>query len=238
MLDTTHPVETPEGVGIDLILAGPPSRSLAWMIDFAIKIGVLLGLGFVLSLFQAFGIAVLLVVFFLMEWFYPVFFEVYWHGQTPGKRALGIAVVYQDGTPVGWRGSLLRNLLRAADMLPVLPIGAGLFLPLYGFGLFTALFNRRFQRLGDLIAGTVVVYEESRATRGEDFPETKPAAPPIPLQLSEQRALISFAERATRLPEGRQAELGDILKPLTGKSGMNGVAALRSYAAWFTGSRG
>ena len=95
MLDTTHPVETPEGVVIELLLAGPLPRAAAWLIDAAIRIFSLTLLGLLLLLFFGnIGAGVWLILYFLTDWLYPVFFEVYYKGQTPGKRAMSLAVVH------------------------------------------------------------------------------------------------------------------------------------------------
>lgn len=87
---------------------------------------------------------------FLLEWFYPIIFEVYRQGQTPGKKVMAIKVLQDNGIPVGWPTSLIRNLLRAVDFLPMM----------YGFGVVSMLIARNFRRLGDLAAGTLVVYVE------------------------------------------------------------------------------
>ena len=99
---------------------------------------------------------------------YPIWFEVKRDGATPGKRVMGIRVVQRNGAPVGWGPSVLRNLLRTADFLPV-----G-----YGFGLLSILFSGSFRRLGDLAAGTVVIRSQvvAPALRGRDVPPTPPAA--------------------------------------------------------------
>jgi len=147
LLDTARAVETPEGVTIDLRVAGPVPRALAFAIDFGIRALVYLGLAVGLATLGRFGTGVLLIAFFGLEWFYPVLFEVYGQGATPGKRMLGLRVVHDDGVPVGWSGAMIRNLLRAVDFLPFF----------YGCGLVSMLLTRDFKRLGDLAARTVVV---------------------------------------------------------------------------------
>ena len=93
------------------------------------------------------GPALILLVF-AGEWFDPVLFEVLADGQTVGKRAVGIRVVHEDGTRIGWSASLLRNLLLAADWIP----GTG------ALGLASMLASARFRRLGDRAAGTLVIH--------------------------------------------------------------------------------
>src|SRR5215470_4339864 len=125
MLDTTRRVPTPEGIELTLRLAGPVPRAIAWAIDLAIRAGLLFLVMMVASPLGRAGVGVLLITAFFVEWLLPAWFETNWNGQTPGKRALGLAVLNDDGTPVRWPGALTRNLLRAVDFLPIL----------YGIGL-------------------------------------------------------------------------------------------------------
>ena len=90
MLDTSRSIETPEGVELGLRLAGPVGRGYAWMIDLLIRFAVYIALGTVTGIFGAFGMGLYLIIVFLMEWFYPVIFELYNNGATPGKRSMGI----------------------------------------------------------------------------------------------------------------------------------------------------
>jgi uncharacterized RDD family membrane protein YckC len=149
LLDTRYRVEIPGGINLEAQVVGPIPRSLAFAIDLAIR-GIIV---FVLSIaaipFGAFGLGggFFLIFLFAIEWLYPVLFEVFWRGQTPGKKALGISVINDDLTPVTLGTSLVRNLLRTIDFLPLF----------YLAGLVTMLCNRRFQRLGDLAAGTLVI---------------------------------------------------------------------------------
>ncbi len=101
-------------------------------------------------------VALLLLVNFLLLWGYYVAFELLWDGQTPGKRAIGLRVLRDSGHPLGFLDSLIRNLLRLVDFLPLY----------YGIGVLTMLIDARWRRLGDLAAGTIVVKERSdlRAT--------------------------------------------------------------------------
>ncbi|MDB5888289.1 MAG: hypothetical protein JWM03_1161, partial [Rhodocyclales bacterium] len=150
-IDTLRPVTTPELIELRLHPAGLLPRSLACLIDTAVRMAIMMALGVPLSALGRFGGGLLLLVYFLLEWFYPVLFEVLGDGATPGKRSLGLKVLNDDGTPVGWGPSLTRNLLRAADFLP-----AG-----YGLGIVSMLLHREFRRLGDIVAGTVVVYRDA-----------------------------------------------------------------------------
>ena len=224
MLENRAAIETPEGVELLLTPAGPGARILAYLIDGLIRLVIFLVLSLAFSFFGLFGKGMYFLCFFLLEWFYPVFFEVFRQGATPGKKALRLRVLYDNGTPVTFSGSMVRNLLRAVDFLPLL----------YSLGIVSMLMRRDFKRIGDLAAGTWVVY---------DF--EKPAPPviqaqgsevlPYPLDLDEQRALIGFAERSATLSRQRQAELANLLTPLTHLKDDAAVGYLQRVANGLTG---
>jgi uncharacterized RDD family membrane protein YckC len=202
-LDTIHTVETPEGVELALRCAGPIPRGFAWVIDFVLRGIAMLLVGWALSTLGQASMGIILVVAFFTEWLYPVFFEVLWHGRTPGKRVFGLAVIRDDGLPVDWGSSFLRNLLRVADFLP----------GMFGAALISMMASRSFKRLGDLAAGTIVVYSASEAVLPWQF-ETKSNvlahAPVVALTLEEQRSVIAFAARARLLGKARADELASV----------------------------
>ena len=214
MLDTARRVATPEGVEITLRVAGPVPRALAYALDLLLRGAVMFALMIAVSALGNFGSAIMLLAAFMLEWLYPVFFEVLSAGATPGKRAMGLIVLNDDGTPVRWPASLTRNLLRAIDFLPFL----------YFIGFVTMVANRDFKRLGDLAANTLVVYRDEKPAAAS-IPEASPIAPSIPLTLAEQRTLLDFSERSNRLTAERAAELAEIVAPLT--SGHSGPAAVQ-----------
>ena len=225
-LDTIQPLETPEGVDLSLIPAGPVPRAMAWAIDFAIRVATIFVFAMAVSSLNQLGVGLILIAWFLIDWFYPVVFEVLWRGRTPGKMALQLAVVREDGTPVSWPESTVRNLLRAVDFLP----------GCFGVALGSMLLSRRFQRLGDMAAGTLVVYRAERARKVETpRPGAEALAPPIPLSVDEQRAVLDFADRAHALNVERAEELASIAAPSLGIA-REPVAALRSMAAWLRGN--
>lgn len=226
MLDTRHAVATPEGVDLELVPVGAVARASAFSIDLLIRGAALGVIAAVLGMLGALGMGLFLLLAFLIEWFYPVAFEVLGHGATPGKRAIGICVVESDGRPVGFSASVIRNLLRSADFLPFL----------FGFGILFMLFHPRFQRLGDLAAGTLVVWAPT-PIKIPALPEAAVIAPGIKLRLPEQKAVIAFAERSVRLSPSRQEELADILAPLTQVSAEKGVGKLHGMARYLAGER-
>jgi uncharacterized RDD family membrane protein YckC len=129
----------------------------AYLLDLLIRGVVLLVVSLILlvamSGSQAVG-GVVMVLAFVLEWGYYVLFETIAGGRTIGKRALGLRVVKEGGYPIGFIDSVLRNLLRGADILPFF----------YVVGLFAMAGDSRFRRIGDRVAGTLVVVEEkSRA---------------------------------------------------------------------------
>ncbi len=220
LLDTIRTVETPEGVELSLHLAGPAPRAAAYFIDFLIRAGIYLLISIIAGILGELGLGLWLVTMFMLEWFYPVIYEVT-RGATPGKRSLGLVVVHDNGTPIGWRASLLRNLLRAADFVPFC----------YGLGLSVMLVNKDFKRLGDIAAGTVVVYrpQERKLTR---IPPAEAVAPPPLLRTEGMHAVLQFAERHDTLTLARQVELASVLQPVTDQSGERAVRSLLSFANW------
>jgi uncharacterized RDD family membrane protein YckC len=251
MLDTPRVVTTPEGIELTLNVAGPVARARAWVIDALIRVVAYIALATAAAAFGGFGTGITLLFLFSAEWAYPVLFEVFWNGATPGKRACHLRVLHDDGTPVSWRASVIRNTIRAVDFLPFM----------YGFGLISCLLNRDFKRLGDLAAGTVVVYvppslalspalrAATSAVARHPFVETL-AVPhairganhatkhPVPLRLDEQRAVINFAERRVRWSDQRANELAQHASELIeGAQGGAAVDRLVWLADEFTGRR-
>lgn len=199
-LDTRIRMETPEGIDLMVRPAGLLSRSLAFAIDLMIRGTLLVTLSFLLNALGEFGSGLFALTLFLVNWWYTVLFEVLHQGRTPGKQIMGLRVVHDDGTPVGWSASLLRNLLRFVDMLP---FG-------YSTGAFACLQHPSFKRLGDLAAGTLVIYRDEPTSRPM-LPQVSALAVPLVLTLEEQHAILSFAERQDRLSAGRAQELASIL---------------------------
>jgi len=226
MLDTRRSIETPEGVELGLRLAGPVVRGYAWIIDVLIRIAIYIVIGIVFGLMGNFGSGLAMIAIFLVEWFYPVVFELYNLGATPGKRSMGIKVVHDDGTEVILQSSLLRNLLRAVDFLPFM----------YGFGLMSMMFNRDFKRLGDITAGTIVIYTE-KLTEASDIKKLSPQMPPVSLAAHEQKAVIQYAERLDLFTPQRGSELANILQTVTHEKDEKGVQRLLQYANWMMGRR-
>jgi len=214
-LDNTAEVETPEHVRFRYRVAGPVRRMLAYLIDLLIRAAVLLVLGIIIAIALGGGEAVtgvMLLCAFVLEWGYYVFFETIGGGRSPGKRALSLRVVKEGGFPVGFIDSVLRNLLRGADFLP---LG-------YVIGLFAMAGDTRFRRLGDRVAGTMVVVEE----RSRVAPPLTISPPPTAAELDAlpQRPPLSAWERETLelylrrvdLTPSRRVELAQMIVPALG----------------------
>jgi uncharacterized RDD family membrane protein YckC len=226
MLDTLRQVETPEGLTLDLRTAGVFPRAYAWLLDLGIRLAGVTALSTLLACFGEAGAGVLMVAIFLVYWGYPIAFEVLNDGQTLGKRVMGLRVVNANGTPVTWLPSVVRNLLRTVDMLP---IG-------YGFGLASALMDDHGRRLGDHAARTLVVHAERHKPR-TPAPPAPPQASPLPLRQDEQVAIVAFAERSAQMTPERQAELAGLLEPLTGERGEPAVRRVLGMANHLLGRR-
>ncbi len=161
-LDTVRSFATPEHIAFRHRIAGPLVRAVAWIVDVLLRaaalalmaiplilLGVFAGDGTNLGGGLGLGIGVLLLLWFLADWLFGAVCEWRWRGLTPGKRLCGIRVVAADGQPPAFGPCLLRNVLRFADALPT-----------PATGVVAMVLSGAFQRLGDLAADTLVVYDE------------------------------------------------------------------------------
>lgn len=199
-------VATPERVSVELPVAGIGFRALAYAIDVGMLFGSTIVLYFLYSLVGPSAIEVYnglssleralgLVLLFLVIWGYWTGLEVLWRGQTLGKRLMRIRVVRFDGSPVGPFESAVRNLLRIVDFLP----------GCYPVGVMTMLIDRRHRRLGDIVAGTILVREE-------DFDlsryEKAPARSARVLGTADLEVVTSFLSRMALLDADARVRLG------------------------------
>ncbi|PCK08648.1 MAG: hypothetical protein COA42_08215 [Alteromonadaceae bacterium] len=224
--DTDVKVETPESIDLHARAAGPVPRMLAYTIDALWRY---LGLAIVLMLISFMGdagIGLFLLISFLAEWFYPVLFEVFRDGQTPGKKCMDLTVVNDNLTPVTLGTSLTRNLLLAADFFPAFFVSGIICMTLTG----------RFQRLGDLAAGSLVVYKNTQE-RTLSLPECEAKPSPFPLDIEEQIAITEFTQRHQKLSAGRKQELADILQDCLPTKGEASVTFLHSIGIWLLGGQ-
>jgi uncharacterized RDD family membrane protein YckC len=214
--DTTIEIVTPENITFHYHVAGPFRRLPAYLLDVSLCLGIwvpacigavllsgtigLWGLGF--------GFA--LILGFLLSWFYGGVFETLWNGQTPGKRLFGLRVISIDGQPINAQQAVLRNILRSADLLPIVAP--------YALALLVSSLTRRFQRIGDLVCSTMVIVEESQHRPGVlvvGAPDVLTLAELIPASFQPEpnlaRALATYVQRRAKLPRGRRQAIANIL---------------------------
>lgn len=218
-LDTIAEVETPEHVRFHHHLAGPAGRALAYLLDLLVRAGIAVVVLVVLAIagiaggetLNGVGDGLLLLLLFALEWGYYVVCETLWDGRSPGKRALGLRVITSSGQPLNLADSMLRNLLRAADFLPAM----------YALGGLVMSGEVRFRRLGDLVAGTMVVVEQRFAVSAAVQIHPPPTASELstlparlPLQGEDLEALELYLRRLGQLHPARAEELAELVAPV------------------------
>lgn len=229
-IDTLQTVELAEGMEIHLRAAGPFLRLIAYLIDLLVEIAALMLVGFVIGIIFPVvggnvGQAFYLLAVFFVWWFYHALFEISPWGATVGKRVFGLRVVNEAGGGVTLGQAMIRNFIRGVEM--VLP-----FVPLIVF------FNPRFQRLGDLAAGTLVVYSRPRLDPIIPGPPPLERVPVnITLTREEEAALLSFRYRSGGWSEARRMELANHLSKMTGEVGPKGVSRVMGMAHWLEEQR-
>lgn len=222
-IDNQIALETAEGIDIELTPAGLGVRTLAFTYDFFLRALIYIAASIVLQYAGKFGQGIFFIVMFLVEWFYPVIFEIT-TGQTPGKKAFGLAVVYDNGLPVTLSGSLTRNLFRAVDFLP----------SFYMLGGICVVLSGQSKRIGDYLGGTLVVYRKKPVAISY-FSFEKSQTGELQLDAVQQKAIIDFAERCKTLSPQRQQELAKILLPMLDCEPEQAVTKLKSWAANMVG---
>lgn len=209
-LDTSIQIVTPENIAFHYHLAGPFPRLLAFLIDAltiaAFVILMMLALVLLFPLFGVAGFGFYFLAVFIIFWGYGGILETFWNGQTLGKRALNLRVVSTSGLPINAAQAMLRNILRFVDLLFYATLGGA-----------SMSLTRRFQRLGDLAAQTMVVREHRhklvplRVASGQvdALDEAIPLAFDADTRLAE--ALGGYVARRGDLSPERRTELAYIL---------------------------
>lgn len=214
-IDTVLVIDTPEHLAFQVRVAGPARRFFAWLIDLGVRGLILLGLWIFISLIFAsvslagVGFGLMLIVLFVLNWGYYVFCEIITGGRSPGKIWLKLRVVRTNGLPITWRESALRNLLRAADLVILPPSHALPVAPLLMAG------DSKFRRTGDLVAGTIVVVEEtthvaSKSSVPADDALLVDLPAVLPLDREDLEALELFVHRQ-HMSDARREELAEIV---------------------------
>jgi uncharacterized RDD family membrane protein YckC len=215
-LDTSVRLVTPERVEFRYPLAGPFRRAISYLIDMAV-LASLIALGFfvttLLTLGTPSGAGLILAIIFILIWGYGGFCEGFFNGQTVGKKAVGIRVMTTEGVPITGTQAALRNLIGTVDgPLPFF----------YMASLTSMVLTSRFQRLGDLAAGTMVVVEEPRFS--SKVPRVEPEVveallPSLPLRVTSgsemARALSDYVRHRKRFGRDRREEIArHLARPL------------------------
>src|SRR5512134_3895459 len=229
VLDTVVAAETPEGIVLELRPAGLSARFYAFVIDLLIRLMIGYAALIAAAFLGGFGLGFWLLFLFLLEWFYPVVFELSRSGATPGKSMVGIKVVMDNGLPVTPAASFTRNLLRVADFMPFL----------FGAGIVSMLLRQDSKRLGDLAAATVVVHQPQRPPKIK-LDDVAPVQPVLPLAPSDQAAIVALAARAPTLTGERLDELAALAATVSGdggKAGPNVTRRVLGVAQWALGKR-
>jgi uncharacterized RDD family membrane protein YckC len=184
-IDAQFEVVTPENIAFRYQIAGPFQRLPAYLIDLVVRLAIGAILALIVGYFLPFVFrtlptatmaGVVLVSWFLLGHFYGGLLETFWNGQTIGKRAWRLRVLTVEGQPINALQAVLRNLLRDVDAMPFvfgylaqtagMGWGALSFMGTYWVGLIVMACSERFQRLGDLACGTLVVVESREAQHG------------------------------------------------------------------------
>ena len=190
---------------------------LAWTLDLLIRMllvwfgAVLIGLVFGSVSAEGVGQGMIMLLLFVFDWFYFVFSEVITGGRSLGKLALKLRVVRNNGLPITFRESLLRNLLRAADLMIIPPKSA------FPLGVLLMVLDPKFRRAGDFVAGTIVVLEEPSSVQKPKTLAPDPALvaelpASLPLDRDDLEALELFVHRP-HMSDARRDELAEIVAP-------------------------
>jgi uncharacterized RDD family membrane protein YckC len=240
-LDTSVAIETPEHIVFRYRIAGPARRLFAYLVDLIACYGTAailcllilfatVGAGAVSDAVDSgaqLGFGLILVILFAAQWVYFVVWEAT-TGRSPGKMAAGLRVVTTAGRPIGFGPAALRNVLRAADALPT-----G-----YAVGVGAMALSPRFQRLGDLVAGTMVIVPERprAATLIAVWPPPHPSEladlpEEVRLDAEERAALELFLRRRGTLGPARENELASMIAaPLAERFGFRLPDPVRTLA--------
>ena len=257
VLDTTMRVTTPENIAFNYQVVGPFRRVFAYGLDLLIAVGgyaVFIVLIYLLLTFVLIPVAgsiggtglieavvgvlqgFISIGFFIVYWFYGAYFETNWNGQTLGKRIMKMRVISTDGSAIDGVQAILRNFFRFLDSMPFAPWAAMFQLeqqvfqlpPTCLIGLVLMMLTKNFQRVGDLVAGTVVISEEQKrppnlATFTDErvplLAELIPTSFVVPATMA--RAIADYVDQRKFLPFQRASEIASHLAvPLMDKFGI------------------
>ena len=226
-IDTSTRLITPERVQFRYPLAGPFRRAISYLIDCTV-LAVMIVIGWIVSTLLTFGteagVGSALALMFVLVWGYGAFCEGFFNGRTIGKRALGLRVVTTQGVPITGSQAMIRNLIGSVDgPLPFV------YLP----GLISIFLTSKFQRLGDLAAGTMVIVEEARfgaAVARVDAESMGDVLVYLPLRVSAgqeaSRALSDYIRHRARFGRDRREEIArHLAEPLRERHSLPATAS-------------
>ena len=210
-------IETPEQIALEFPLAGVGSRGLALCLDTIIQVIVALVIGLIVMLTvpdlnrtwvgaRNWVIAVAWFLVFCLYWGYFAAFEILWNGQTPGKRQAKIRVISASGRPITTFEGIARNLMRAIDSLG-----------LYAVGCIASAIDKRNRRLGDMVAGTVVVHEVEEQGVSYWYGQEKSGSAPIvnqpvtALTAQEFQLIEAFLARRLDIPNLQRLQSAQVI---------------------------
>jgi uncharacterized RDD family membrane protein YckC len=233
-IDTILTAETPEGIAIAIRPAGFAVRATAFLIDAAIRGVFLMICATVLAAGGGLGVGakfrggLFFICLFVLNWLYPVIFELTAAAATPGKRIMGLVVLMANGLPITPAGCLIRNLLRVVDALPFF----------YAFGIVCILLRNDSRRVGDLAGGTVVAYRDDVQPAGS-LAGADPIQPPATLSRRQQIAIMAFGFRVERLTPERAEEIAELAAAALHDTPvrLSLTARLVGVARWLHGDR-
>ena len=220
-------IDTPEQIALELQVAGIGSRFLAIAVDTVLQFSLYVAGFLALSLVESpaivressvglAGTALAILFGFSIYWGYFAFFEIIWSGRTPGKRLAGIRVIKDTGRPINAFEAIGRNVLRAIDFLPAM----------YAVGVVCMMLNRHSRRLGDYVAGTIVVHdkqtEEVRPDWNLEAPAPAAGASVARMTPEELQLIETYLHRRLELEAEVRTEMADrIVRRITGKTGLS-----------------
>jgi len=257
ILDTTLRVTTPENISFEYRLAGPFPRVLAYLLDVLISVtsycvvayamflifwlaliplATSFGFGGMMESLMGAAVGFAFIGYFIVYWFYGAIFETYCNGQTLGKRFTKLRALTTDGHSIDGIQAILRNFFRLLDIAPVVPVSTFLAteepiligIPTGIFGLIMMTLSAKYQRVGDLVAGTMVINEQLSKPPGLikfSDPRVPDLAAMIPagfvVSPSLSKAIADYADQRQHLPPQRVGEIAShVARPLLERFGL------------------
>jgi uncharacterized RDD family membrane protein YckC len=223
-------IDTPEQIALELQVAGIGSRFLAIAVDTVLQVSLYIAGFLALSFLQTpaivresplglAGPALAILFGFTIYWGYFALFEIFWSGRTPGKRLAGIRVIKETGRPINAYEAIGRNILRAIDFLPAM----------YAVGVVCMMLNKHSRRIGDYVAGTIVVHDKQTEEVRPDWNLAAPApaagASVARMTPEELQLIETYLHRRLELEDEIRTDMADrIVRRISTKTGLSPAA--------------